>query len=157
MPRDMRWKQLMHILGEINGTYHDASLKMGLADSAMQILYSVHMAEGELYPSEIARLCGMSRQTVSSALRALEKQGILYLEAGAGRSRPVRLTQAGEALFRERVAPVAAVEEAIWNGWTEADRSAYLRLSRQYLEDLRARVEALPDLRAGGNDENPSV
>ena len=54
---------------------------------------------------EIARLCGMSRQTVSSALRALEKQGILYLEAGAGRSRPVRLTQAGEALCRERVAP----------------------------------------------------
>lgn len=60
MPRDMRWKQLMHILGEINGAYHDASVKMGLADSEMQILYSVHMAEGKLYPSEIARLCGMS-------------------------------------------------------------------------------------------------
>ena len=72
MPRDMRWKQLMHILGEINGAYHDASVKMGLADSEMQILYSVHMAEGKLYPSEIARLCGMSRQTVGSALRALE-------------------------------------------------------------------------------------
>lgn len=150
MPRDMRWKQLMHILGEINGTYHDASLKMGLADSAMQILYSVHMAVGELYPSEIARLCGMSRQTVSSALRALERQGVLYLETGAGRSRPVRLTQAGEALCRERVAPIAAAEESIWNGWTEEDRSAYLRLSRQYLEDLRARVEALPNIQHGG-------
>ena len=96
MPRDMRWKQLMHILGEINGAYHDASVKMGLADSEMQILYSVHMAEGKLYPSEIARLCGMSRQTVASALRSLEREGILYLETGAGRSRPVRLTQAGE-------------------------------------------------------------
>lgn len=150
MPRDMRWKQLMHILGEINGTYHDASLKMGLADSAMQILYSLHMAEGDLYPSEIARLCGMSRQTVSSALRALERQGVLYLETGAGRSRPVRLTQAGEALCRERVAPVAALEEAIWNGWTEADRSDYLRLSRKYLEDLRGRVDALAGPRHGG-------
>ena len=150
MPRDMRWKQLMHILGEINGTYHDASLKMGMADSAMQILYSVHMAVGELYPSEIARLCGMSRQTVSSALRALERQGVLYLETGTGRSRPVRLTQAGEALCRERVAPIAAAEESIWNGWTEEDRSAYLRLSRQYLEDLRVRVEALTDLQHGG-------
>ena len=115
MPRDMRWKQLMHILGEINGAYHDASVKMGLADSEMQILYSVHMAEGKLYPSEIARLCGMSRQTVASALRSLESEGILYLETGAGRSRPVRLTQAGEELCRERVAPVAAGEEAIWN------------------------------------------
>ena len=82
MPRDMRWKQLMHILGEINGTYHDASLKMGMADSAMQILYSVHMAQDALYPSEIARLCGMSRQTVSSALRALERQGVLRDAAG---------------------------------------------------------------------------
>lgn len=150
MPRDMRWKQLMHILGEINGAYHDASVKMGLADSEMQILYSVHMAEGKLYPSEIARLCGMSRQTVASALRSLEREGILYLETGAGRSRPVRLTQAGEELCRERVAPVAAAEEAIWNGWTEADWDAYLRLSRQYLEDLRARVEALRGPQNGG-------
>ena len=143
MPRDMRWKQLMHILGEINGAYHDASVKMGLADSEMQILYSVHMAE-------IARLCGMSRQTVASALRSLEREGILYLETGAGRSRPVRLTQAGEELCRERVAPVAAAEEAIWNGWTEADRDAYLRLNRQYLEDLRAQVEALRGPQNGG-------
>lgn len=150
MPRDMRWKQLMHILGEIDAAYHDASLKMGLTDSAMKILYSVHMAEGVLYSSEIARLCGMTRQTVSSALRTLERQGILYLEAGAGRSRPVRLTQAGEALCRERVAPVAAAEEAIWNGWTEADRADYLRLSRQYLEDLRAQVEAMSHLQSGG-------
>ena len=124
MPRDMRWKQLMHILGEINGAYHDASVKMGLADSEMQILYSVHMAEGKLYPSEIARLCGMSRQTVASALRSLEREGILYLETGAGRSRPVRLT--------------------------EADRDAYLRLNRQYLEDLRAQVEALRGPQNGG-------
>ena len=140
----------MHILGEINGAYHDASVKMGLADSEMQILYSVHMAEGKLYPSEIARLCGMSRQTVASALRSLEREGILYLETGTGRSRPVRLTQAGEELCRERVAPVAAAEEAIWNGWTEADRDAYLRLSRQYLEDLRAQVEALRGPQNGG-------
>lgn len=88
MPRDMRWKQLMHILGEINGAYHDASVKMGLADSEMQILYSVHMAEGKLYPSEIARLCGMSRQTVASALRSLEREGILYLETGAAAAVP---------------------------------------------------------------------
>ena len=108
------------------------------------------MAEGKLYPSEIARLCGMSRQTVASALRSLEREGILYLETGAGRSRPVRLTQAGEELCRERVAPVATAEEAIWNGWTEADRDAYLRLSRQYLEDLRARVEALRGPQNGG-------
>ena len=155
MPRDMRWKQLMHILGEINGAYHDASVKMGLADSEMQILYSVHMAEGKLYPSEIARLCGMSRQTVASALRSLEREGILYLETGAGRSRPVRLTQAGEELCRERVAPVAAAEEAIWNGWTEADRDAYLRLNRQYLEDLRAQVEALRGPQNGGRAHCP--
>ena len=74
--------------GEINGTYHDASLKMGLADSAMQILYSVHMAVGELYPSEIARLCGMSRQTVSSALRALEKQGFCTWRRVRGEAGP---------------------------------------------------------------------
>ena len=78
-----------------------------------------------------------------SRIRAADK-------TGAGRSRPVRLTQAGEGLCRERVAPVAAAEEAIWNGWTEADRDAYLRLNRQYLEDLRAQVEALRGPQNGG-------
>lgn len=150
MPRDMRWKQLMHILGEINGAYHDASVKMGLADSEMQILYSVHMAEGKLYPSEIARAVrheppdGRFRPAVPG------EGGDLVSGNRRGRSRPVRLTQAGEELCRERVAPVAAAEEAIWNGWTEADRDAYLRLNRQYLEDLRAQVEALRGPQNGG-------
>ena len=51
---------------------------------------------------------------------------------------------------KEAEEKLAAAEEAIWNGWTEADRDAYLRLSRQYLEDLRARVEALRGPQNGG-------
>ena len=145
-----QWKRLMHIYGEIDAAYHDAALKMGLSDSAMHILYTVVMAQGPMYPAEIARLSGLSRQTVNSALRGLERQGVLYLETGTGRNRPVRLTQAGEALCRERVAPLVAAEEAVWSGWPEADRGAYLRLSQRYLEDLRAQVEALPDKRDGG-------
>lgn len=134
MPRDMRWKQLMHILGEINGAYHDASVKMGLADSEMQILYSVHMAEGKLYPSEIARLCGMSRQTVASA-PAVPGEGGDFVSGNRRGPQPSRAPDAGGggAVPRARGSG-GRREEAIWNGWTEADRDAYLRLNRQYLE-----------------------
>lgn len=122
MPRDMRWKQLMHILGEINGAYHDASVKMGLADSEMQILYSVHMAEGKLYPSEIAR--AVRHEPPDGRFRPAfpGEGGDLVSGKRAGRSRPVRLTQAGESCARARGSGSAA-EEAIWNGWTEADRT----------------------------------
>ena len=73
-------RRFNYLLGELDATYHDIALKFALSDSAMHILYTL-CDEGTDCPlSEICRRCGLSKQTVNSAIRKLEAEGILYLQ-----------------------------------------------------------------------------
>ena len=87
-----------HLMGEIDGLYHDAAVALGLSESAMKVLYTI-CCHGERCPLRaICRQSGMSKQTVNSALRKLEGAGAVYLEAAGGRSKNVCLTDAGREL-----------------------------------------------------------
>ena len=89
-------KRHIHLLGELEGTYHDASLLLGMSDSVSQILYTICVGGGGCPLHAICRQCGLSKQTVNSAVRKLEKEGIVYLEAMDGKAKRVCLTAAGE-------------------------------------------------------------
>ena len=74
-------KRFNYLLGEIDDAYHDAALKFGLSDSAMIVLYAVCGNRGSCPIDGICRLSGVRKQTVNSALRKLEAEGVVYLEA----------------------------------------------------------------------------
>ena len=61
-----------HLLGEIDGVYHEMSLKLGLSDSAMIVLYTICDSGSSCLLRDICRYSGLSKQTVNSALRKLE-------------------------------------------------------------------------------------
>lgn len=146
MSADM--KRFNHLIAEINGTYHEASLRMGLSDSGMMILYTVCVEGGSCLLSDVVHLSGLTKQTVNSALRKLEKENVLTLEAAGGKRKTLRLTEKGVALANQTVVPVIEMEDAIFASWSEEDRQAYLSLTQKYLADLQARV---PELK--GRDE----
>ena len=66
---------------EIDAAYHEATLKLGLSDSAMIILYTICLFEGACPLGDIVVLSGLPKQTVNSALRKLEGEDVVYLEA----------------------------------------------------------------------------
>ncbi len=68
--RDM--KRFNYLLGEMDAVYHEISLKLGMSDSAMIILYTICDIGDCCLLTEICRLSGLSKQTVNSALRKLE-------------------------------------------------------------------------------------
>lgn len=90
--RDMR--RFNHLLQETDAVYHDMAQHWGLSDSVMGVLYTLCDAGGRCSVREVCRLGGMSKQTVNSALRRMEREGLIYLEA-AGRGKDVCLTEAG--------------------------------------------------------------
>lgn len=61
---------------EIDTAYHDAALKLGRSDSAMLVLYTLCSGGGECMLGDITS--GASKQTINSALRKLESEGIIY-------------------------------------------------------------------------------
>lgn len=63
----------------IGCAYHEAALKMHLADSELCILYTLHTHGPGCLQSTLYKETGLTKTTVNSALKKLEKGGTLYL------------------------------------------------------------------------------
>ena len=72
--------QYTYLAGEINALYHEAAVKTGISDSVQNILYVLCERDGQCLQSEISKLTGISRQTINSAIRKLEKEEELRLQ-----------------------------------------------------------------------------
>ena len=135
--------QYTYLTGEINSLYHEAAVKMGISDSVQNILYVLCEKDGQCLQSEISKLTGISRQTINSAIRKLEKEEIVYLEQGKGRNTILRLTEKGKIFSSEKITPLHEIENKIWNDWTEEERQQYLTLTKKYRDGLKKYLEAM--------------
>ncbi|MBQ8507054.1 MAG: MarR family transcriptional regulator [Clostridia bacterium] len=135
--------KLIQIMNGTMGIYHDFAAKMGMSDSVLAILYTVCTSGERCCLSEIARCNGLSKQTVNSAIRKLERQNIVLLERGRGRNCYVRLTETGEKYVREHVEPIIRAEEEVLDGWPDADRRMHLELMERYRADMERKYKSL--------------
>ncbi|MFR5026634.1 MAG: helix-turn-helix transcriptional regulator [Evtepia gabavorous] len=91
-----------YLSAEITSLYHEAAVKIGISDTVLNILYVLCEKEGQCLQRDIFRLTGISRQTINSAIRKLERDGIAYLKQGEGRNTMVCLTKKREQLFHRK-------------------------------------------------------
>lgn len=136
-------KRFNYLTNEIDAAYHEVSLKLGLSDSALMILYTICNFGDSCLLSEINKLSGMSRQTINSALRRLEADEIVFLETYDGKKKKVCLTDRGRALAEKTAMRLIRIENEIFASWTQEDRDLYLGLTQRYLEDLREKTKGL--------------
>lgn len=136
-------RRFNYIVGGIDQVYHKAALKIGLSDSATRVLYTL-CGEGKPCPlSLICRLAGLSKQTANSALRKLEGDGVIRLEAVDGKQKSAALTDKGRELADATVARIIAAENRIFESWAEQERAEYLRLTQSYLNAFRKELDKL--------------
>ncbi len=131
------------LLGELEGVYHDISLKMGLSDSVSRILYTLCVFDGRCPLSMICRQTGMSKQTVNSAMRKLEEQGLVILRAAGGKNKEVFLTDEGAGLADRTARRIMEMENHILRSWKEEDVQRYMALTEEFLEALRRKMQDL--------------
>lgn len=135
-------RRFNYLAGETSALYHEASLKMELSDSACQVLYAL-CCEGKCGISDVCRLMGLSKQTVNSALRKLEIEELVKLEALDGKQKLISLTSKGSRFVKKTVVRLIEAENRVFNGWSEEERSEYLRLTEKYLDEFRQEVNKL--------------
>lgn len=58
----------IHKINYPDALHHQATLKIGMADSEMRVLYAIHENGESCLLSDIYKQSGISRQTVNSAL-----------------------------------------------------------------------------------------
>lgn len=136
-------KRFNYLLGEMDAAYHEISLKLGISDSAMIILYTICDIGDCCLLAQICRLSGLSKQTVNSALRKLEAQGTLYLEKAGPKGKKVCLTEAGKALAERTALRLLRTEDAILASWPRQDVEKYLDLTERFLTSLREEAAKL--------------
>lgn len=129
------------LMSEIDTAYHDAALKLGMSDSAMLVLYTLCSYGGECMLGDIT--AGASKQTINSALRKLESEGIVYLETFEGRKKKVYLTEKGRQLAKDTVLRVIEAENEIFASWSDKEKSVYIDLTQRYLADFKEKVKEL--------------
>ena len=134
-------KENNRIYREVDGMYHELCVKMGLSDSAFLILYSIVEMEGNCPQREIADRCCISRKTINSSVKNLEKEGFVTLESGAGRDKQIVLTKRGEQFVQEKIFPIMEVEDNAFLEMEPDERRELLRLNAKYAEAFRKHTE----------------
>ena len=131
-------KRYNYLIGEIDATYHEMSTKLGLSDSVMRILYTICDNGTDCPLQKICRLTGLSKQTINSALRKLENEGVIYLEPLGPKNKNVCLTESGKRMAEQTAGRIMMMENAIFASWPREDMERYVALTETYLQDLRA-------------------
>lgn len=141
--RFARVSRLNAAICETNGVYHELAQHFGLSDSVMQVLYMALCHGGSCTVRQVCLLTGTSKQTVSSALRKMEEDGLIVLRAVDGRQKRICLTKAGDDLAQRTAGVELELESAILDSWDREMADCYLRLNELYLQDLRKGLAAL--------------
>ncbi len=136
---DAQMKRFNLLTKEIDITYHDAALKLGMSDSAMVILYTVCSYGGECLLSDMTS--GVSKQTINSALRKLEADGVVRSEVFEGRKKKVHLTEKGRRLAKDTVYRVIEIENEIFASWSDEEKRIYIELTQRYVEVFKEKIK----------------
>ena len=139
-------KRYNYLSGETDAVYHEISLKLGLSDSAMKILYTICDNGTSCLLQDICKYSGLSKQTVNSALRKLEAEGIIYLESAGGKNKKVCLTKSGETLARRTAQKILQAENDIFASWPQEDVQKYLELTETFLLALREKSKSIASI-----------
>ncbi len=128
---------------ESNAIYHRLAGYFGLSDTAFWLLYSLRETDRPLKQAELCSILCSSKQTVNSALKNLEEEGLIRLKSAQGdrRSKEVFLTEAGSELAAASVDRVLAIEEQAALRLSPEERLAILALERRHVEALRQEAE----------------
>lgn len=135
--------RINYLNAKLDALYHHASLKLGLTDSASIVLYTIYDNGEACLLSDIYRQSGVSKQTVNSAIRNLEKKQIIYLENHSGRAKKVVLTDTGKEYAQKTIARLFDAEVAAFATWTEEEIDAHMAFMEKFIHSFHEQVEKL--------------
>lgn len=132
---------------EMDEIYHVYAKEQGISDTVFWILYSLYENNSSYIQKELCSEWHYPPQTVNSALKSLEKQGIISLEAVPGnkKNKLVSLTEHGLTLTQRVIARMTDAERNAILSMTADERRTLLSLTEKYTEFLRRHVRRISD------------
>lgn len=120
--------------------YNSVMEQSGMPTSEYMTLYCI--SKGLNTQSAICKKLYMPKQTINSAVKKFEKEGIISLcpTPDNDKLKTLALTKKGEALVREKVLAMDRVEEAVWLALSEEEQDKLVEITSKYNEILKDKV-----------------
>lgn len=128
---------------DLDALYHQAARKLGIADSVMIVAYMIYEKGDGCLLYDICNECGISKQTINSALRKLEKDEILYLEQDKGKTKRIHLTEKGKEFIKQTATRLVEAECNAFRDWTDEEFELYLKFMEKYNNAFRREIEKM--------------
>lgn len=142
-------RQVLHRLNclakDLDALYHQAARQLGVADSVLIVAYTLHEKGDGCFLYDIYSDSGVSKQTINSAMRKLEGDGLLYLTQDKGKMKRVWLTDSGRDFVSRTAKRLFGAECRALDGWTEDELAEYVSLMTKYNQCFRRELDHMED------------
>lgn len=132
---------LNQMMKEMDKIYHIYARQHGLSDTHLWLMYSLY--EGEAGTQrEICSAWHYPPQTINSALKSLERRGLIQLAEipGNRKNKRVALTEQGMEFSREVILPLILAEQKAFQRLAEEERGALVALTSKYVDLLQTEI-----------------
>lgn len=140
---EVKLREINNVWERIDTLYHEVARKFGLSDADFHILYILYRPEEYVPQKEIYQQTGISKSTINSAVKKMEQEGIIKINAIDGRSTQVGLTSKGRKLSSKNVEKIIEIENRIYDSWSEEKRETMLNVNKDFMEAFASEVERL--------------
>ena len=144
-------RQYNRLFKEYDDLYRGLARHFGLSDCALWVLYFVREENHPLTQSEICERMLQPRQTIHSAFKKLEAEGILELREmdGNRKSKEIFLTEKGENLAARTADPVLNTELLAMSHLSRQEQKTFLSLFEKYVRHLNNEFEHMREQTGG--------
>ena len=134
--------QFNRLYRELDEIYHIYAKEHGLSDSALWILYSLVESNTRMTQKDMCRLWHRPPQTINSALKRLEAQGMLKLipAADSQKTKEIVLTDSGRDLVSRIILPVFQAETRALRCMSIEERTLLLSMTAKYVDHLTEEI-----------------
>ncbi len=131
----------------IDDTYHNYAKSCDLSNASLWILYSVWENNETYTQKELCEVWSYSRQTINSALKNLEGQGLIQLlhELDNKKNKQIILTKRGKGLAEKVIVPLMEAEKNSFASLSNEERCIFLKLMKKHAELFGKEVKKIID------------
>ncbi len=134
--------QYNSIIKENEDIYRELARSLGLSECSFWILYTLRTKEGAPVQSDVCACLHEPKQTVNSALKKMEADGLITLAHGTDRrSKKISLTSQGTQLCEKTVDRVIGMEQMAFKGLPPQERELFLSLFRKLTGLLKEKMK----------------
>lgn len=130
---------------EQNAIYHEVSVRMGISDSTLWILYVLYKEDGICTQKAICSDWYFTKQTINTTISNMVKKGYIQLEPipNSKKEKGILLTKQGYALAKKTANELRKAEIAAYSKLTLAELEEYIRIHQKINNYLRETTEAI--------------